>query len=651
MTPSAEPQPIRWVRYHVRNIRFGHQLKMLDLPTPSAAPPSTVPEKIITLDDPSDVHAGTPAGVELVLELPDRDTLPPIAPLTTRLLQVAAEIEHGLLVQYLYAAYSQTGYKPSGKRDVITGIAIEEMSHLMTVQNLLMLLGQPPHLHRQAFALKTSAVVRLYPFPLMLEPLSKHSLAKYVLAEAPESADQQEPVVMAHVREAVGQKQTINRVGLLYAFLGVVFGTKQLLMERAAEGDEWYQMIHRLAAILAVIYGGRDKIHLPDSAFPEPNPNAARQGTDEEWDRSMVGPIDEFRVFPQSAQVPLIKRGDALTALRDIGIQGEGSSMTPVPGKETSHFRRFLIRFKDLFGEDGSGNNPVSAFNVPSGAVIPLSGKNKNAINHPDTVPWARLANLRYALLLGFLEQYLVSAPADRRFLISWVFAEMYHLKMLATFLVKRPRSKGTSQAEVQAAVPFTLPPDAEFGQATPDAPWPAIHADRLGKAVQLVESLLPPPPAKTDEAVFLTHVLASDRRKLNEARARQTGKTVRTRFDVVREILDWGAGAGAPHHSGTSPATGEPDEVDQRRFWNLTIEDFKKVAVGDPVIGPSGGPGSDPLIVNLLKTGFMPRGRPKLGDAEIAIIAQWIKDGCPDTLLQPPAGSQSPPAPPAPNS
>src|SRR5688572_28878011 len=61
------------------------------------------------------------------------------------LLHVAAEIEHALMVQYLYGAYSLGGPQvPEQYRAVvrdwqtlILGIAKEEMGHLVTVQNLL----------------------------------------------------------------------------------------------------------------------------------------------------------------------------------------------------------------------------------------------------------------------------------------------------------------------------------------------------------------------------------------------------------------------------------------------------------------------------------------------------------------------------------
>jgi len=631
-----QPRPIRWVRYRVRNVRFGSQLRMLNLPSPAAAGPPGVPEEVVDLADPADLHPGVAPGEEIVLELPDPKTLPPVGELAVGLLQAAAKIEHALLVQYLYAAYSLTG-----DRKVVTGVAIEEMAHLLTVQNLLLLLGEPPHLGRQDFGLPDSDQERLFPFPLLFEPLSKASLAKYILAESPEAADAEEPAVMARVREAAhGQGESINRVGLLYAFLGVVFGDKALLMERAAEGDEWYQMVHRLAAILATIYGGRDRIHLPDAAFPAANPHAARQGPDEEWDHSVVNEaLDEFRVFPRTAAEPLVRRGDALAALRDIGIQGEGSSTAGPAGVEVSHFARFLGAFKTYFGADGSGNTPVPTYRVPAGAVIAVGGEGPGAIAHPDTARWATLGNLRYALLLGFLEQYLVTPPGERRSLAAWTFAEMFHLKWLGAYLVTLPRSAEITAAEATAALPFTMPPDSELGEAAQAAAgtWPAVHARRLAEAVALAEGLLPTLGVNTDAWIVLNHMLQRDRRKLAEAAARREGKTVWARYDRVGDILDLAAGAGFPKHRGTSPLTGA-GQVTQRRFWNLPLAHFQQVVVyGQAVLDPVDGAGSDAVLVDILKSGEMPQGRPAVAPEDIAFIDAWIRDGCPDAPDVPP--------------
>ncbi|MEW6736214.1 MAG: ferritin-like domain-containing protein, partial [Acidobacteriota bacterium] len=70
------------------------------------------------------------------------------------LLYIDAEIEHALMVQYLYAAYSLGGAQvPENRRqmvqgwqEIILGIAKEEMGHLLSIQNVLRLIGAPLNL-------------------------------------------------------------------------------------------------------------------------------------------------------------------------------------------------------------------------------------------------------------------------------------------------------------------------------------------------------------------------------------------------------------------------------------------------------------------------------------------------------------------------
>ncbi|MBV8510982.1 MAG: hypothetical protein JO289_12530, partial [Xanthobacteraceae bacterium] len=68
------------------------------------------------------------------------------------LLQIGASIEHALMVQYLYAAYSLADTEPAKRwRETLLAIAREEMGHLLTVQNILTLLGGPFNLDREEF--------------------------------------------------------------------------------------------------------------------------------------------------------------------------------------------------------------------------------------------------------------------------------------------------------------------------------------------------------------------------------------------------------------------------------------------------------------------------------------------------------------------
>src|SRR3954447_25967073 len=102
------------------------------------------------------------------------------------LLTAAAEVEHALMVQYLYAAYSVRVRGPNAAelqkvQDLLLQIAREEMGHLITVQNLLHLVGGPLNLGRD----RAPHASEIYPFRFTLEPLTLDSLAKYVTAESP----------------------------------------------------------------------------------------------------------------------------------------------------------------------------------------------------------------------------------------------------------------------------------------------------------------------------------------------------------------------------------------------------------------------------------------------------------------------------------
>src|SRR5262245_8940053 len=101
------------------------------------------------------------------------------------LLMLAAEVEHALMVQYLYASHSLR----SGPARLVAHVAIEEMGHLITVQNLLLVLGGttaegiPARLHLGRDGLRRKSPHN--PFPLTLQKVAHSVLARFVVAERP----------------------------------------------------------------------------------------------------------------------------------------------------------------------------------------------------------------------------------------------------------------------------------------------------------------------------------------------------------------------------------------------------------------------------------------------------------------------------------
>jgi len=139
-----------------------------------------------------------------------------------RLLRESAEIEHALMVQYLYAAFSiRSTYggiigPATGHGDGLLPVAIQEMEHLHDVCELLTTLDAAPNLVSQSFPFDTD----IYPFSLNLERLSLKSLAKYVFTEAAAEAitpspDENDPFLTMLYAE-LGELRP-NHLGSVYA--------------------------------------------------------------------------------------------------------------------------------------------------------------------------------------------------------------------------------------------------------------------------------------------------------------------------------------------------------------------------------------------------------------------------------------------------
>ena len=173
--------------------------------------------------------AGGPSGAQVV-----RDFRDPYLELL-RLLNVAAEIEHGLMVQYLYCAFSVkpayqglVGYGAPNPNELL-GIAVQEMQHLGKVNQLLVALGAAPVLIRDDFPYEPD----IMPFRLVLEPMSRNSLAKYVWTESPPGATDLRQATSVEDRMfchdldlALGKDRRPNFVGDLYD--AVISAVKEL---------------------------------------------------------------------------------------------------------------------------------------------------------------------------------------------------------------------------------------------------------------------------------------------------------------------------------------------------------------------------------------------------------------------------------------
>jgi hypothetical protein len=175
-----------------------------------------------------------------------------------RLLKEASEIEHDLMVQYLYSAYAlkpeyaELVGAPAANDTSLMGVIIEEMQHLRGSNRLLVELGAAPVLTRQDFPYESD----LYPFPFELAPLSSVSLAKYTYCEA-------DPVRLGRVRSVGNEsvrlvdkmKATLgqnsispNHVGKLYDAVVGTLGELKEAGEVELDYGAWFQEIGNVKA-------------------------------------------------------------------------------------------------------------------------------------------------------------------------------------------------------------------------------------------------------------------------------------------------------------------------------------------------------------------------------------------------------------------
>jgi hypothetical protein len=367
------------------------------------------------------------------------------------LLSMAAEIEHSLMVQYLYAAYSLGGPQvPEQHRgnvlewqQVILGIAKEEMGHLVTVQNVLKILGGPLHLDREDYPW----VSAFYPYPFTLEVLSRKSLAKYVVAESPEVwpddiTPGERTTIESLARE--GSEHPVVRVGVLYDMM---------------------------IAVLS------DTINIPDTVF-----RAETYPFQASWDDWGRGYADGKRgSTPKSSPNVLVMRASsrtqAIAALQAVAAQGE--AVSTAQATEDSHFRRFLKVYREFSNVNGwSPTLPVPKDPRTDGLGTDGAG---TSIENPEASAWAGLFNLRYRMLLAYLAHAFQlsddpaqnAAPGRRGQVVNRIFAEMYNLKAIAGLLIQLPLASDPAR---RAGPPFQMPYTLNFPTADPDF-W-RLHLD-----------------------------------------------------------------------------------------------------------------------------------------------------------------------------
>ncbi|HEY2194245.1 MAG TPA: ferritin-like domain-containing protein [Actinomycetospora sp.] len=389
---------------------------------------------------------------------------------TVFLLHTATEIEHALLVQYLYAAYSlaDAGFLGANVpanatsitrrwRNTIIGIAREEMGHLLTEQNVLRFVDGPVNLDREDLPFRTG----LYPFAFELEPLSRVSLAKYVAAEMPAAPDPaelpaDELAEILALAESATDGVPVNRVGALFDALVDVLD---------------------------------DPTKLTDADL---RPGSVSHQAPEDWS-NFFGIIARL----------VTDRADAVAAITDIGQEGEGSGTTTPPDR--SHFARFLTIFREFPANDGVvGPDWIPTRSVPvnpTTLATPAGDAEleRGRITAPTTRLWAQLFDLRYRMLLTDLGHALrLDGPHDdpqgtrtiRGTLKDWTFDEMtVGLAGVGNVLTERPcKDQPGPDDPAVAGPPFEMPATLALAD-TEHAVW-RLHLSLLDSSAELIAAI-----------------------------------------------------------------------------------------------------------------------------------------------------------------
>jgi Ferritin-like len=401
-----------------------------------------------------------------------------------------------LMVEYLYAAYSLGGKQvPAGQRETVLRwrdnmlvVAKEEMGHLLTVQNILTLLGAPINLDRRDFPWD----VPYYPFPFTLEPLTLKSLYWYIYAEAPLGAEDGPPG--RRLPKQYRRFEPLEKERII----------TETLKRAKANGGRFHHVATIYKEIINTI---QDPALISDSAFHEETYDY--QASWDDWGRGYhpnPRPLDaegnpievkSRQKLPPASYRPanvLISRAatrtQAVAALRQIAAQGEDPNLLVDDLGEPSHYERFLEIYQEFekikwHPARPVATNPTTMEDTKAGSYISAETSRK----------WAQLFNIRYRMLLTYLAHTFRLArvtrsdvPSVRAATMHRVFGEMYNLKTIAEILVKMPLTAYPNNPR-RAGPPFEMPYSVTLPPTEADC-W-RMHRDLLSSSNGICADLL----------------------------------------------------------------------------------------------------------------------------------------------------------------
>jgi CDGSH-type Zn-finger protein/truncated hemoglobin YjbI len=370
----------------------------------------------------------------------------------------AAELEHGIMCQYLFAAFSLKQSTAEGLteaeaaaanrwRKQVSHVAAQEMLHLALVHNLLSAIGAAPHLARPNLPVPANH----YPagVQLALIPFGEQALRHFMFLERPEGMDLADAEGLAAVgqavplisqRDIVPQGQDFATVGHLYR--SIEAGFEHLA---ATRGEDW-------------LFVGPPRAQ----AAPE-----------------------NFR-WPELVRVTDL--ASAKRAIEEILEQGEG----PRGDWRDAHFGQF-VNILDEYQQLCAANpgfdpvRPVLAANVRQHE----RDADHPVISDPLTARVTDLFNVSYEILLQIFERFFAhTGESDGQLQVladATITLMVRVIKPLGDLITTLP--VGPDHPGLTAGPSFELFYENDYLMPHQEAAW-ALLAERLDQAAWLCEAI-----------------------------------------------------------------------------------------------------------------------------------------------------------------
>lgn len=348
------------------------------------------------------------------------------------LLRQAAELEHGVMCQYIFAAVTMKKTHDEGGvswedlermrvwRGKIMMVAREEMEHLGLVINLLTAVGESPVMQRRDFPFDVAYGGMTQ--ELTLEPFGVGAIRRFALIEMPEKLE----------RDSAGWR--------LLSSGDPHFSPKK------------YDLISKLYDEVESLIG-----EIPEKMLFI-GPPAAQFTTSEIFPGSIRGIDLKGSPAYNVSMRAVTDRASALAVVNQIKEEGEGAKEH---GGEGSHFAIFLDILQQLQAVDNPAFRPAR----PSAANPSLHGSGKSVVSHPVTRRVMALFDGCYETLVLALMRYFAHTDESTDDLDALQQASFFPMmttviRPLAECLTLLPAAE---RGKARAGPSFVLPQGLQF--------------------------------------------------------------------------------------------------------------------------------------------------------------------------------------------